>query len=217
MQNIPYKINFRDFKNNAMKSWFKQEANWEKLIQNSEVCSGVGPKSILLPWCMKLEEAKLLCEKYRGRMTIITSSKQQRELFLQLRQISQSTDCTWHNEVWTGFSDEEEEGHFVDVIEGRDLDATVDNQPFFLGQPNGGSLENCASADAKVVSEQSWYDARCDDSILSFCTIDKNPLLQIRGEYIQGGEEAVIRKLLFQGSVAHYHLISNLHPPFHKC
>ena len=71
-----------------------------------------------------------MCEKYRGQMTIITSSKQQRELFLQLRHISKSSDCTWHNEVWTGFSDKESEGNFVDVFDGRDLDAIVDFQPF---------------------------------------------------------------------------------------
>lgn len=199
-----------------MKSWIKPEAKWEKLIQNSEVCTGVGPKSILLPWCMKFDEAKLLCEKYRGHMTTIVSSNQQRELFSQVRNSLRSTDCTWHNEVWTGFSDEEEEGNFVDVIDGSVLDTIADFMPFFVGQPNGGSFENCASADAKVLSEKSWYDARCDDSILSFCTIYKNPLLQIRGEYFLTCK-AVVIKLFFKGSVAHIHLIHNSHPLFHTC
>ena len=177
-----YKIDFRSFKTGNIQSWLKGASRWQKLIQHSEVCTGEGPKDVLLPWCLKFAEAKLLCEKYKGQMTIITSSELQRTLFLQLEHISEGLECTWHNEVWTGFSDGEVEGHFVDVNEGRALDAMYDLNPFVLGQPNGGITENCAAAIAEMPNENSWFDGRCDDSILSFCKFDKNSHLQIRGE-----------------------------------
>ena len=132
---------------------------------------------------MGLMEAKTMCEKYKGKMSIITSSEMQESLFSQLQPISDFSECYWSGVgVWTGFTDRDDEGNFVDINEGRDLSNMLHFQPFFLGQPNGHTSENCASADSTLPYTKSWYDTRCDRSLLSFCKISQNIQVQIRGK-----------------------------------
>ena len=176
------KINFRKFDNNTVQSWIKEEDEWQNLIKYSEVCSGNAPKDIHMPWCLSFAEAKLMCEKYQGQMTIITSSEVQKNLFDPLREIANSFGCH-DREVWTGFSDTAVEGHFIDVNDGRWLNSLGDFDPFVIGQPNGDTKQNCADADLDIPYEKSWYDVPCEEyAIHSFCRSDENPQAQIRGE-----------------------------------
>ena len=129
-----------------------------------------------------------MCEKYKGQMTIITSSGVQKHIFAQLREIANSFGCDYRA-LWTGFSDLAVDGRFIDVNNGRRLNSFGDFEPFVLGQPNGDTKENCANANLDMPYENqswfdatSWFDANCQDEIHSFCKCDENPQVQIRGE-----------------------------------
>ena len=78
--------------------------------------------------------------------------------------------------VWTGFSDENIEGHFVDIIEGRNL---TDYSIFGNGQPNGHRRENCLKIDRRY----GWSDISCVSRHTFFCRIRQHPKFQMRGEF----------------------------------
>ena len=90
--------------------------------------------------------------------------------------VQELAGCAWPKCVaWTGFSDENDEGYYVDVNEGKALDF----DPWAPGEPNGKSNENCAIA-YKLTTV--WYDAPCDYPLSSFCRIEKTPRLHLRGD-----------------------------------
>ena len=149
---------------------------WEIKIQTSEICTGSDPVNILLPWPMKMAEAKYLCLKYQGKPSVITSAEMRTNLFSQMDKIKELDGCAWPKCVaWTGFSDEEEEGHFVDINEGKALNF----RPWALGAPNGKRKENCGISN-KLSPD--WYDAPCENSYLSFCKIEGMSRFHLRGD-----------------------------------
>ena len=122
-------------------------------------------------------EAKQLCDKYTGEMTIVKTTKLQEEFFSQMKMAKVIDDC--ERVLWTGFSDEAMEDNFVDVNQGRPIKELLDPIPFATSQPNGGNAENCVVA---WTGNALWYDTRCHRTAVSFCKIDANPRLQMRGD-----------------------------------
>ena len=171
-----------------MVSWIGTKYEWQESIQGTDICNGAKPVDVRLPWCLGMMEAKHLCGKYRGKMTIITNSKMQEELFHKLEETTDVHDCVKHKtalkKIWTGFTDEEVEGQFVDVNDGTPFKNILDPMPFFPAQPDGEGGENCVSASIKSNQpyEASWYDTYCDRPLASFCRINRIPRLQIRGK-----------------------------------
>ncbi len=51
-------------------------------------------------------------------------------------------------------------------------------QPWYLGEPNGDTLENCAMV---WISRNAWNDVSCNHQYCSFCEFEKAPDIQIRG------------------------------------
>ena len=167
------------------------EGDWLTNVKNSEVCTGDNPTDIKLPVCLNLEQSKLMCEKLGGQMTIIKSFDIQKSLFSQLQTVTNDClcadaipGCDWPG-VWTGYSDNVVEGRFVDVNDGQELDASLGKFSFVTGQPNGDTLENCAGAAIAMFSKQnkSWFDIKCEQRLLSFCRVNENPVMNLRGEY----------------------------------
>ena len=98
------------------------------------------------------------------------------KLFSQMDKIKELEGCPWPKCVaWTGFSDEEEEGNFVDINEGKALSFS----PWALGAPNGKRKENCGISN-KFSAD--WYDAPCGNSYLSFCEIEGMSRFHLRGD-----------------------------------
>ena len=175
--------NFSGYNAGNLLSVITDENQWQKVIKNSEICTSKGYVDVLLPWCLGMHEAKLLCNKFKGQMTIITSSELQEKLFLSIQGIYKAVTCFEDGMVWTGFSDEQDEGHFVDSNEKTPWSTMMDFIPFDLSQPNGEKEENCLVAFNNTSYENSWYDSYCySRNIPSFCRIDKNPRILIRGE-----------------------------------
>ena len=160
------------------------------MIKNTEICRPANHVHIHVPWCLGMIEAKQLCEKYRGKLSVITSSEQQRELFSLMEELKNDTNCGVH--IWTGFTDESSEGHYADIYEMRPLEPTVGLSPFAPSQPNGRTKENCAVAYKSRVSggeetaqkfDISWYDYNCKDPhVLSFCEIERAAFIKMRGD-----------------------------------
>ena len=153
------------------------------MIKESDVCSGDALKDVHLPWCLGFTDAKLMCEKFRGQLSTITSSKIQKGLFETLREIANySVGCDYRS-VWTGFSDSIVEGDFIDVNHGTMLKSLTDFDPFVIGQPNGHTEQNCVWAYFDMPHEKPcWFDDPCDVKVHSFCKIRMNPMFQIRGK-----------------------------------
>ena len=152
------------------------------MIKHTEVCRPVNHVPIHIPWCIGMVEAKQLCEKYRGKLSVITSSEHQRELFSLVEELKYDSNCGVR--IWTGFTDESSEGHYTDIYELRPLEPTLGLFPFAPSQPNGRTKENCAIAykDAQKF-DVSWYDYDCEDpNGSSFCEIDSAAFVKIRGE-----------------------------------
>ncbi len=80
---------------------------------------------------------------------------------------------------WAGWWDKPTEGTFSDVNTGNPLTETM-FQPWYLGEPNGDTLENCAIV---WPERNSWNDVECDRMFCGFCEFEKAPDLMIRGNH----------------------------------
>ncbi len=79
---------------------------------------------------------------------------------------------------WAGWHDEAEEGEFMDVH----FNKLTSNkfQPWFVGEPNGETLENCVTV---WVNRNAWNDDNCDYQFCAFCEFERAPHLQLRGNF----------------------------------
>ncbi len=86
--------------------------------------------------------------------------------------------------IWTGYSDEEEEGVWKNVNTGNRLGSAPDTYSAWndiSGEPNGGVVESCASVG---FTDNYWNDMPCDFNLCFFCNIPKYPFFKIRGKKI---------------------------------
>ena len=179
---------FSEYYAGNLLAWIRTNDEWQESIQGAEICKGTMSVDVRLPWCLGMKEAKQLCNKYRGEMTIITSSKVQHELFIKLEETTDANDCvknkTSIKKIWTGFTDEEVEGLFVNINDETPLIDMLNPVPFSHSDPNGENAENCITASIKSNQsyEASWYDTWCGRPLASFCRIDQVPRLKIRGK-----------------------------------
>ena len=160
----------------------KSEDEWKNLIKNTEVCQGAKSVDIPMPWCLGMNEAKSLCNKLGGRITVISDLGMQQGMFSKHEQFLDSVGCKFLEDsvcLWTGFTDEKVEGQYIDVNKEENLETLFDTSPMAPGEPNGDSEENCLFV---CENRPFWYDVRCSSPLTSFCSIDKNPLIQIRGD-----------------------------------
>ena len=176
-------FDFSDYNPGNLLTMMKAKDQWYTQIKETEVCTSKEFTDILLPWCFGMHEALQLCRKYRGKMTITTSLELQKKLFSSLEGISDHVNCLKEDSFWTGFTDEQNEGYYVDVNEGYLMDTLMKYKPFALSQPNGEREENCADSTKNEQNEIIWYDTLCHrKDIPSFCRIYDNSRIQIRGE-----------------------------------
>jgi hypothetical protein len=77
---------------------------------------------------------------------------------------------------WNGYWDEPHEGTFVDVNSGKAVGAY---QPWYFGEPNGDTIENCAMV---WPARNAWNDLACSNKRCSFCYMSVAPYLNFRGK-----------------------------------
>ena len=175
----PRRNHCRLYKSSSSLSWMKNRNEWKIKIKSSEICLGSDPVDVLMPWHLTMKEAKHWCEKYKGKLSIITSAEMRETLFSQMDNLTVLEGCAWPKCVaWTGFTDEDDEGIFVDLNEGK----TLNFNPWMEGEPNGKENENCAISNKL---SPKWFDAPCDNSYQSFCKMEGISRFHLRGNMIR--------------------------------
>ena len=81
---------------------------------------------------------------------------------------------------WAGWNDLKEEGTFADALTEKVLRKEDGYWPWYPGEPNGGTLENCAVVQAK---RDAWNDFMCFEKVYGFCQIQPRPNLILRGRF----------------------------------
>ena len=90
----------------------------------------------------------------------------------------------WFNEttsgscekIWTPFSDEEEEGVFVNLEDGTEAQFL----PWMDGQPNGGSLQHSVAIKTSG-GNTPYMDVSPGAAYCSWCTLGSDLILSLRG------------------------------------
>ena len=81
---------------------------------------------------------------------------------------------------WGGWSDAQSEGEFRDI--NTDLPLAIDAfQPWYFGEPNGNTIENCQTV---WPYRDAWNDLSCSDPAPFFCEFEVAPYFQMRGTYV---------------------------------
>ncbi len=78
---------------------------------------------------------------------------------------------------WAGWYDEPTEGQYEDADSGSPLTKQM-FQAWYLGEPNGDTLENCAMV---WIARNAWNDVSCSHQYCSFCEFEEAPDIQIQG------------------------------------
>ena len=166
---------------------------WENLIQSSEICTdGFTLTDVFFPWNMGMRKGNYLCNKYMGNITIIENMKMWYALSSQMNHNwdinhyrsfnaldmplpnNLSKNISEEVDIWTGFSDIEIEGNFVDIVEAN---VSFNYSLFAKGEPNGKRRENCV----EIRNKYGWNDDPCSVKKAFFCRMGQNPVFQIRG------------------------------------
>ena len=79
---------------------------------------------------------------------------------------------------YAGWWDVPQEGTFSNANDPSDVLVPSSFKPWYLGEPNGDTLENCV-----VVwpIRNAWNDVECNFPTCSFCELERAPDIQIRG------------------------------------
>ena len=81
---------------------------------------------------------------------------------------------------WAGWWDEKTEGKFINAYNEDDYLDPFHYQPWYPGEPNGNTVENCAVV---RVGKNTWTDEHCTEKeMCGFCELERAPELMIRGE-----------------------------------
>ena len=146
-----------------------------------EVCLIPMPRDILIPEHRSNSESHQLCNKLRGHLTVTDSQEKADALLAELQEKIPSNFDPTATKYWAGWNDNRVEGHFENHLTGKVL---REEDGFWLwrpGEPNGGTMENCATVWLK---RRTWQDSVCDNSdAFAFCRIQPRPRLIMRGKY----------------------------------
>ncbi|CAM6054348.1 unnamed protein product [Sphagnum tenellum] len=122
------------------------------------LCIPPRPGMIIFPEQRNITEHLAICHKMRGLVSIIRDN--------------QAGD--W----WTGWWDEPKDGTFSNVNNASDVLKSSDFQPWYYGEPNGDTMENCGVVS---IGWNMWNDVTCDVLLCGFCDLERAPDIQIRG------------------------------------
>ena len=75
--------------------------------------------------------------------------------------------------MWTGWSDEQNEGTYIDANLGQVLPINNSSTyaPFYTGEPNGEEAENCVVSNP----DGTWWDAPCNYRFIGSCLLRHMP------------------------------------------
>ena len=154
------------------------EAEWD--IQNlnvenmefDKICKTQAKQHLLIHGQRTPQAHKLLCSSLNGTISSVADSESIKQL--------NNTIKLQPRRFLTPWSDNDQEGIFVNVDTGLPLENSVAN--WNPGEPNGGTLENCVVV---LLSSGKMYDFPCDAQSHGLCYIVPRPRVKVRGEEVQ--------------------------------
>ena len=153
-------------------------ATWDLEVENVdkfEICQiDKKPGLTIFPRKRTFRESLELCQRLGGTMAVADSEKKSQEIMKLLSSTKDKICLPWSGgKSWTGYTDEKEEGKFVDVNTGEEMNWSK----WILGEPNGGQRGNCVGINA----EGKMFDAQCSSKYCTLCELEKVPVLHLRG------------------------------------
>ena len=141
----------------------------------SSVCQSHALGIVLVPGNWNITAAQNLCMAFRGQINVI-STKENND---QIHTLMASSQKCWS--VWTGWWDENIEGHMESITSGKSL-ANKKFVPWEIGEPNGDVIENCG-----VIYNYSakWNDLDCSLKVCVACHVPSTPIFVLRGNYLK--------------------------------
>ena len=86
--------------------------------------------------------------------------------------------------MWNGWWDEPEEGEMVSVKNSEMLNSQSYSN-WYVGEPNGLTIENCGIARFDSNINGQWTDVDCNKKFCTACQIGKRPAFILRGNFSQ--------------------------------
>ena len=146
-----------------------------------EVCLIPVPTDIFIPEHRSNSESHHLCNKLRGHLSVTDSHRKGEALMAKLMEKIPSSFDTVMAKFWAGWNDYKDEGYFRHHLSGRILREEDGFWPWKAGEPNGGTMENCAAVWSPLAD---WEDNVCENSdAFAFCRIQPRPRLIMRGRF----------------------------------
>ena len=155
-------------------------AEWEVIgmdeyeINLSTVCQSndLGLGIVLVPGNWNITMATNLCMALKGQINVI-STKTNNDQIKSLMESSKKCGS-----VWTGWWDEDIEGHMKSITSGNSL-TNQQFAPWEIGEPNGDVMENCG-----ILNQHSaeWNDIDCSSEYCVACQIPSTPIFVLRGK-----------------------------------
>ncbi|CAM6054349.1 unnamed protein product [Sphagnum tenellum] len=136
------------------------------------ICVPPRPGMIIFPEKRNITEHLAICHKMRGLVSVIHSNQTQIDM---RKEIDNHSAC---GDWWSGWWDQPNDGTFSNVNNASDVLKSTDFQPWYYGEPNGDTMENCGVVS---IGWNMWNDITCDVLICGFCDLERAPDIQIRG------------------------------------
>ena len=147
----------------------------ERDIESNQICKTEDKQHILIRGTRTAHAQKLLCNTLNGTMSAPENMRSIQHRIEQITEMQPRNDTI--ERFLVGWTDEEEEGTFVNIDTGSKLDNSTEDY-WYPGEPNGGRLENCVVV--KTTTGR-MHDFPCDVEYHGFCLMDRRPRIKVRG------------------------------------
>ena len=116
-------------------------------VTYNEICKSQQLGQVIFPGYRNYTTALKLCQNVGGTLLQIETETQQ-NLALELMKTSSicsDISISWDEGTWIAWWDENQEGEWISAINSSKLLDTNNFQSWEPGEPNGETIENCAS------------------------------------------------------------------------
>ena len=161
----------------------------EKTMDKAKLCKPI-PSQLgltVFPQKRNFSSQVEFCKVMGGELAV---AKTTTDMDLMLKVMRDAIDDKLERSFFTGFSDVQEEGNFVNVNTGEGINPHnwADSQP----DSKGGEDEDCTAALAFGPNFGLNHDASCADQFYTICNILRPPLFQLRGFCVQDDGQPVL-------------------------
>jgi hypothetical protein len=139
------------------------------------ICKPISPGNLVFLAQRNFVDHNAVCYRLRGRPTKVRDIDTQVALSKESLQHLNCADNA--GMYWSGWSDSEDEGNMTYAVTGEYI-GPIDFQPWYPGEPDGESLQNCVGVSART---NTWADVSCSKKMCGFCDMESLPALTFRG------------------------------------